>query len=54
MLRDAALATLWIEELALDHGMSLREASAYNVPVKAKSFSSNAFRGVLESLRKTI
>ena len=31
MLRDAALATLRIEELALDHGMSLRDATAYNI-----------------------
>lgn len=31
MLRDAALATLEIEERALDHGMSLRDASAYNI-----------------------
>ena len=30
-LRDAALTTLRIAELALDHGMSLRDASAYNV-----------------------
>lgn len=30
-LRDAALLTLRIQELALDHGMSLRDASAYNV-----------------------
>jgi hypothetical protein len=31
MLRDAALATLRIQDLALDHGMSLRDATAYNV-----------------------
>ncbi|HEV8572830.1 MAG TPA: SAM-dependent methyltransferase [Actinomycetota bacterium] len=31
MLRDAALATLRIQELALGFGMSLRDASAYNV-----------------------
>lgn len=31
MLKDAAVATLRIQELALDHGMSLRDASAYNV-----------------------
>ena len=31
MLRDAALATLRIQELALDHGMSLRDATAYNL-----------------------
>lgn len=30
-LRDAALATLRAQELALDHGMSLRDASAYNI-----------------------
>jgi hypothetical protein len=30
-LRDAALTTLRIQEAALDHGMSLRDASAYNV-----------------------
>ena len=30
-LRDAALLTLRIQELALDHGMSLRDATAYNV-----------------------
>jgi hypothetical protein len=30
-LRDAALVTLRIQSLALDHGMSLRDASAYNV-----------------------
>ncbi len=30
-LRDAALLTLRIQELALGHGMSLRDASAYNV-----------------------
>ncbi len=31
MLRDAALTTLRIQELALDHGTSLRDATAYNV-----------------------
>lgn len=31
MLKDAGLATLRIQELALDFGMSLRDASAYNV-----------------------
>jgi hypothetical protein len=31
MLRDAALATLRIQDIALDHGMSLRDASAYNI-----------------------
>jgi hypothetical protein len=30
-LRDAALLTLRIQELSMDHGMSLRDASAYNV-----------------------
>ena len=30
-LHDAALVTLRVQELALDHGMSLRDASAYNV-----------------------
>ena len=30
-LKDAALATLRIQEIALDHGMSLRDASAYNL-----------------------
>jgi hypothetical protein len=30
-LRDAALATLDVQSAALDHGMSLRDASAYNV-----------------------
>ena len=30
-LRAAALATLELQELALDHGMTLRDASAYNV-----------------------
>jgi hypothetical protein len=30
-LRDAALATLRVQSAAMDHGMSLRDASAYNV-----------------------
>jgi hypothetical protein len=30
-LKDAALATLAIQDLALDHGMSLRDSSAYNI-----------------------
>jgi hypothetical protein len=30
-LRDAALLTLRLQERAMDHGMSLRDASAYNV-----------------------
>ncbi|MGH3443510.1 MAG: class I SAM-dependent methyltransferase [Nitriliruptorales bacterium] len=34
-LRDAALLTLRIQETALDHGMSLRDASAYNVQFRA-------------------
>jgi hypothetical protein len=31
MLKDAALATLRIQEVSLDFGMSLRDASAYNI-----------------------
>lgn len=31
MLKDAALLTLTIQKLALDHGMTLKDASAYNV-----------------------
>jgi len=30
-MQDAALATLSIEKLALEHGMSLKDASAYNI-----------------------
>jgi hypothetical protein len=30
-LRDAALLTLRVQDVALDHGMTLRDASAYNV-----------------------
>jgi hypothetical protein len=30
-LQDAALATLEIQKLALEHGMVLRDASAYNI-----------------------
>jgi hypothetical protein len=30
-LRDAALATLRLQSIAMDHGMSLRDASAYNI-----------------------
>lgn len=30
-LRDAALATLRIQSIALDHGMSLKDASAFNI-----------------------
>lgn len=32
-LREAALLTLRVQDLALDHGMSLRDASAYNVQI---------------------
>ncbi len=31
MLKDAAVATLRIQEAALEHGMSLKDASAYNI-----------------------
>lgn len=31
MLQDAALATLEVQKIALDHGMSLKDASAYNI-----------------------
>lgn len=31
MLKDAALATLQIQKIALDHGMSLKDASAFNI-----------------------
>jgi len=34
-LRDAALATLRVQSLALEHGMSLRDASAYNIQFPA-------------------
>ncbi|MFX8840813.1 hypothetical protein ABTM78_20880, partial [Acinetobacter baumannii] len=30
-LKDAALATLEIQTVAMDHGMSLKDASAYNI-----------------------
>jgi hypothetical protein len=30
-LREAALATLEVQRVALEHGMSLKDASAYNV-----------------------
>jgi hypothetical protein len=49
-LRDAALATLRIQEIAMDHGMSLRDASAYNVqfhrgrPLLIDSLSFEALR----------
>lgn len=31
MLKDAALTTLQIQKIALDHGMSLKDASAFNI-----------------------
>lgn len=31
MFKDAALATLQIQKIALEHGMSLKDASAYNI-----------------------
>ncbi|KAA3632204.1 MAG: SAM-dependent methyltransferase [Calditrichaeota bacterium] len=31
MLKDAALTTLTIQKIALEHGMSLKDASAYNI-----------------------
>lgn len=34
-LRDAALATLSVEKSALGHGMSLKDASAYNIQFRA-------------------
>ena len=34
-LKDAALATLRIQRIALDHGMSLRDASAFNIQFRA-------------------
>jgi hypothetical protein len=34
-LKDAALATLHIQSIAMDHGMSLRDASAYNIQFEA-------------------
>jgi len=34
-LKDAALATLKIQEIALDFGMSLKDASAYNIQFKS-------------------
>ena len=34
-LRDAALATLAIQKQALEHGMSLKDASAYNIQFRA-------------------
>lgn len=33
-LRDAALATLKIQKIALEHGMSLKDCSAYNIQFK--------------------
>ena len=32
-LKDAGLATLRLQDIALDHGMSLRDASAYNIQI---------------------
>lgn len=49
-LKDAALATLRIQRLALRHGMSLKDASAYNIqfyrgrPVLIDSLSFSAYR----------
>jgi hypothetical protein len=34
-LKDAALATLCIQRMAIDHGMSLRDASAFNIQFRA-------------------
>jgi hypothetical protein len=34
-LKDAALATLHIQKMAMDHGMSLRDASAFNIQFAA-------------------
>jgi ribosomal protein L11 methylase PrmA len=34
-LKDAALTTLRIQRIALDHGMSLRDASAFNIQFRA-------------------
>ena len=36
-LKDAALATLAIEKRALDHGMSLKDASAYNIQFRGSN-----------------
>ena len=33
-LKDAALATLKIQKISLDHGMSLKDCSAYNIQFK--------------------
>ncbi|MDX2473497.1 MAG: class I SAM-dependent methyltransferase [Candidatus Krumholzibacteria bacterium] len=49
-LKDAALATLRIQRLALQHGLSLKDASAYNIqfhkgrPVMIDSLSFTAYR----------
>ncbi len=49
-LKDAALATLRIQRMALQHGMSLKDASAYNIqfhrcrPVLIDSLSFTAYR----------
>ena len=34
MLKDAAITTLTIQKIALEHGMSLKDASAYNIQFK--------------------
>jgi hypothetical protein len=34
-LKDAAMATLRIQRMAMDHGMSLRDASAFNIQFRA-------------------
>jgi hypothetical protein len=34
-LKDAALATIRIQRMAMDHGMSLRDASAFNIQFRA-------------------
>jgi SAM-dependent methyltransferase len=50
-MKDAALATLRLQEMALDHGMSLRDASAYNIqfrrgkPVLIDTLSFERLRG---------
>jgi len=49
-LKDAALATLRIQRLALEHGLSLKDASAYNIqfhrgrPLLIDSLSFTAYR----------
>ncbi len=34
MLKDAALLTLKIQKLAIEHDMNLKDASAYNIQFK--------------------